>query len=222
MKPHTYAFFDLDGTLITPTSLIAFWLHHLRTQFPSTAEKLVTEINAALAERSSRGMPRDELNPWFYRSFFRDLSVEAVRKTALDWYSSQRHLAGFFNLDVVARARAHARSKHAIVLVSGSCREIVALVAAELKAETFLCAPLEERAGRYTGELTAAPMIGAGKRAAVLELLAQRGISPARCYAYGDDPSDLPMLETVGLPRVVGRTSRSLVATARRRGWPVL
>jgi phosphoserine phosphatase len=61
------------------------------------------------------------------------------------------------------------------------------------------------RDGRYTGEVVR-PMIGEGKREAVLALLRDHpgGVDPRECYAYGDHPSDLPMLECVGNPRVVG------------------
>jgi phosphoserine phosphatase len=38
---------------------------------------------------------------------------------------------------------------------------------------------------------------------------------------YGDSPGDLPVLETVGHPRVVNPI-RGMVRIARRRGWPIL
>lgn len=59
--------------------------------------------------------------------------------------------------------------------------------------------------GVLTGELVGPPMIGEGKRRAVRALLARRpAIDPGDCHAYGDHVSDLPMLQEVGHPTVVG------------------
>ena len=39
-------------------------------------------------------------------------------------------------------------------------------------------------------------------------------------FAYGDSIADLPMLETVGHPRVVN-PDKKLSAVAKKRGWPI-
>ncbi|MCZ9342803.1 HAD-IB family hydrolase, partial [Streptomyces sp. TRM76130] len=43
----------------------------------------------------------------------------------------------------------------------------------------------------------------------------------ARCYAYSDSATDLPMLEAVGHPHAVN-PDRALRREALARGWPIL
>ena len=62
---------------------------------------------------------------------------------------------------------------------------------------------------------------GEAKAGQVRTLAAERGYSLPHCYAYSDSVTDLPMLETVGNPRVVN-PDRALRRVAQQRGWPVL
>ena len=82
--------------------------------------------------------------------------------------------------------------------------------------DAILCTRPLTADGRYTGEVET-PVIGEGKRAAVRRALDERpDIDPADCYGYGDHVSDLPMLELVGHPVVVGGDSELREALARR------
>lgn len=92
---------------------------------------------------------------------------------------------------------------------------------AELGVRHILATRLEVREGRYTGEILPPQTIGAGKAQAVDTFLRARDCSPEWCYAYGDDVSDLPMLEAVGQPTVVSG-GRKLKANARTMGWRVI
>jgi phosphoserine phosphatase len=80
-----------------------------------------------------------------------------------------------------------------------------------------LCTELEVVDGRYTGMVTR-PMIGDAKSAAARSLLAERSVPAARCHAYGDHPSDLPLLSMVGDPVVVG-DDPVLLEHAGRHRW---
>jgi hypothetical protein len=95
-------------------------------------------------------------------------------------------------------------------------------IGAVLGVDHHLSAPLEEEAGRYTGRLTAAPTIGAGKVQAVERFLGAHVDCLARCYAYADDESDIPLLSCVGSPHVVATSSAALLARATREGWTCL
>jgi len=52
-------------------------------------------------------------------------------------------------------------------------------------------------------------------------LAAEEGFDLGTSFMYGDSPGDLPVLETVGHPRVVNPI-RGMVRIARRRDWPIL
>jgi phosphoserine phosphatase len=41
------------------------------------------------------------------------------------------------------------------------------------------------------------------------------------CYAYGDSPGDIAVLQCVGYPQVVNPI-RGMARIARSRGWPIV
>jgi phosphoserine phosphatase len=74
--------------------------------------------------------------------------------------------------------------------------------------------------GRLTGEVVR-PVIGAAKADAVRDEAALGHFHLPDCHAYGDDTSDLPMLQTVGNPVVVGHDP-VLATHAAAHGWRVI
>lgn len=74
--------------------------------------------------------------------------------------------------------------------------------------------------GRFTGEVEYYAY-GPTKAQAVKDLAASEGYDLARCYAYSDSATDVPMLEAVGHPFAVN-PDRALRREAANRGWPVL
>ncbi|MFE2376356.1 HAD family hydrolase, partial [Streptomyces sp. NPDC059398] len=74
--------------------------------------------------------------------------------------------------------------------------------------------------GCFTGEVEYYAY-GPTKAEAVRELAASEGYDLARCYAYSDSVTDIPMLESVGHPHAVN-PDRSLRREAGTREWPIL
>ncbi|MBX3286647.1 MAG: haloacid dehalogenase-like hydrolase, partial [Actinobacteria bacterium] len=79
-------------------------------------------------------------------------------------------------------------------------------------------ARVDER-GRYTGELEFSSH-GANKVVAMEHLARRHDLDLARCWAYSDSVTDLPMLEAVGHPVAVN-PDRTLRRLAEERGWEV-
>jgi HAD superfamily hydrolase (TIGR01490 family) len=120
---------------------------------------------------------------------------------------------------VHAELAAHRAAGRTVVLVSGSFPACLEPVAAHLGADRVLCSRPEIAHGRYTGWI-GTPMIGEAKAAAVAAVLDE--LAPGTpSWAYGDHDSDLPMLEQVTTPVVVGADA-ALTRVARERGWAVL
>ena len=216
------AFFDLDGTLISQASMTSFLEFYFAHTRPAEAERLWREFWEAGSALRQAGATREQQNAWFYERQFADADIAELSRLAVLWLARQTERPDFFRHGVLARLLQHRAQGCEIVLVTGSFREIVALFAKAIGASTFLCAPLEEINGRYTGKLTAAPMIGAGKASAIQRYLAQHGIAADDCFAYGDDDSDIDMLNAVGKPHVVSNCTEGLLAHARLEGWPVV
>jgi len=88
--------------------------------------------------------------------------------------------------------------------------------------EIHVCATrLEEKGGRWTGQVLGQPMFGEAKAIAVWWFAEKWKLNLAQCAAYGDSVHDQWMLASVGKPVAVNPDSR-LRMTARRRGWEIV
>jgi HAD superfamily hydrolase (TIGR01490 family) len=88
--------------------------------------------------------------------------------------------------------------------VSGSSIDILRPLARDFGVHSLLATRQLATEGVYTGEIERPIMIGLGKRQAIETLAAASKLQLSRSYAYGDHITDLPMLEAVGNPIIVG------------------
>ncbi len=109
---------------------------------------------------------------------------------------------------------------HDVVVVSASGEEVVAPIAAMLGADATAATRMVIEDGRYTGEVEFY-CFGEGKVTAIHDLAERHGYDLARCFAYSDSVTDLPMLTAVGHPTAVN-PDRGLRKEAVAQGWPVL
>jgi HAD superfamily hydrolase (TIGR01490 family) len=211
------AFFDVDDTLITVASLFDLLAFEVTSGSRPRADH--DRVMGELRAMKAAGAGRAEVNRTFYRAYA-GWRVAEVAAGGRAWFRARSGDAGFFRPEAVARLRAHADAGHLVVLVSGSHPACLRPLAAHLGAHRSLCSRPATRAGRYTGALRV-PMIGAHKGATVRSVAARWGVDLAASWAYGDHESDLPLLDAVGHPVVVG-PGPGLAEHARRRGWPTL
>lgn len=195
-----YAFFDLDGTLISEASMVSFHRHRLLALGPTEGPAAWNGFQAEAARMRATQRSRATLNEWYYNTCFEDTDISALASLAVGWL-------------------AHRAQGMPVVLLTGSFREVVAPLAALFGASDFICAPLEEARGRYTGRLLGEPMIGEGKKAAIERFLQARGTDPALCHGYGDDDSDIPFLSALGHPKVLANGHADLLRHASAHGW---
>lgn len=208
------AFFDVDDTLITVKSMFAFLEYDIAASGrpPSDYRRAMEKLRSFRAAGASRLVT----NRVFYANFIGRYEAEVAARGA-DWFHSAYERGGLFDHEVLSALRQHAGAGELIALVSGSFPACLESIAAFVGADLLVCSRPEVRDGRYTGEL-AVPMIGEGKAEAVRAEAAARGIDLEGCYAYGDHMSDLPLLELVGYPVVVGDDA-VLSNHAARYGW---
>ena len=117
---------------------------------------------------------------------------------------------------VIAELMAHRAAGRRVLLVSGAYQPVLEVFARRIDAEA-IGTPLEVRDGRATGRL-AGPINNDGVKVASLRPLIGDGSLFA---AYGDTPSDVPMLELSAAATVVGSNAR-LCAVAAARGWRIV
>ncbi|MFC5911233.1 HAD family hydrolase [Streptacidiphilus monticola] len=208
------AFFDVDGTLTTRTTLFRFLRHDLAARgFPA---RTFEEHRAQFRELTSVGVPRTVTSRRYFRLFAGRGAAELYR-SGRQWFRAEWADGGLFRPEAVAALRRHARAGDRVVLVSGSFAVCLDPLAELLGADTVLCTGLEIRGGRFTGEV-ARPMLDRHKARAVREFARDHRIDLAASHAYGDHSSDLPLLRQVGHPVAVG-TDPALAAAATAGCW---
>ncbi|MGE5545539.1 MAG: HAD family hydrolase [Solirubrobacterales bacterium] len=213
-----YAFFDVDGTLISLKSMLSFQDFWYATAENSARERALFE--AEMGRLTRQGASREEMNRRYY-AHFAGRSVAAVDHAAERWFAHiDRSLPHLFHLPVVERLERHRRDGLQPVFVSGSFPALLRPIGRRLGVKHILATDMEIEDEHYTGRIRN-QTIGAGKVEAITAFLAADGCSAAACAGYGDDISDLPMLSAVGAPAAVKGDPR-LEMAARRHGWEVL
>jgi HAD superfamily hydrolase (TIGR01490 family) len=114
----------------------------------------------------------------------------------------------------------HKAAGRDVVIVSTSGEEVVTPIGAMLGADHVVATQMVVDDGKYTGEISRYAY-GPEKATAVAALAAERGYDLERSYAYSDSATDVPMLESVGLPYAVN-PDRALRKIATEREWPIL
>ncbi|GGP85436.1 morphological differentiation-associated protein [Streptomyces virginiae] len=116
---------------------------------------------------------------------------------------------------------AHHTAGRDVVIVSTSGAEVVEPIGEMLGADRVVATRMVVgEDGCFTGEIDYYAY-GPTKAEAVRELAESEGYDLARCYAYSDSATDIPMLEAVGHPHAVN-PDRALRREATAREWPVL
>ncbi|MFD8597209.1 HAD family hydrolase [Kitasatospora sp. NPDC059646] len=197
-------FSDVDETLIDRKSMFDFLDFYLGRRYGPAGLRRARAVRADLAEAVASGVPRERANRRYYRAWVGEPAA-AVGEAGREWFAERAREDGFWIAPVRDALAAHRAAGDRIVLVSGSFAAVVKPLARHVGATAALCSRPEVRGGVLTGALAGAPVIGEEKRRLVRGMLgALPHVDPARCYAYGDHVSDLPMLSEVGHPVLVG------------------
>jgi HAD superfamily hydrolase (TIGR01490 family) len=210
------AFFDLDKTVIAKASLVAFgrrfydagmisraviaralWSNFLFQHLGADEQRMRKFRSSAL--RITRGWDQALVS-----AIVRDALVEVIEPIV---YAEA--------LDLIQE---HQREGRRVFLVSASPEEIVAPLAQFLGVDEAISSRAElDEEGRYTGNVEFWSY-GPYKVEAIQSAAERYGIDLDRSYAYSDSVTDVPMLETVGIPVAVN-PDRELARVARDRGW---
>jgi HAD superfamily hydrolase (TIGR01490 family) len=207
------AFFDLDGTLLPKPSLEWRFLGHLLARNKITSAAVLRWLGnwAKTVLRNLHAAVDGN------KSYLAGLRESLAR----DWANSLKPGSPQMFSEGLARIAWHITQQHQVFFVSGTLGFLARAIARSLPGHIEVIATeLEVRGGYWTGRLAGEHMSGNAKSRAVRTLAQQRGLRLELSYAYGDQITDLPMLEAVGHPFAVNPAER-LRRIARKRGWPV-
>jgi len=207
------AFFDIDHTVLEINSG-SKWISYLWKSGQMSTVMLMRSLT------------------WLVEYRFGLLDFEAMAKRVLATYKGRpiqpiiEEVEAWFERDVAwaicvqARERVaeHRAAGHHVVLLTSATQFLSYAVARTLDVEHVLCTEVEVEAGIVTGRHIAPACYGSGKVVRAERWAAHNGVDLDASYFYTDSYSDLPMLERVGLPRVVNPDPR-LRRKASERGW---
>lgn len=207
------AFFDMDRTLLTVNTATR-WLSFMRRRREISLWKTLQGAT------------------WIARYKLSILDIEAVTAlaTADMRGSAEAELIDkcrvFFEEEVAPtvapKARAalefHRRQGHVVAILSSSTPYVTEPLARELGIEHVLCTRFHIEDGRFVGTHIKPACYGSGKVHWAEQFALEHGVNLAESWFYTDSYTDLPMLERVGVPRVINPDAR-LRRHARKRGW---
>ena len=213
--PKVGAFFDVDGTLLSGFSGMAFWRDRLLSGQMSAADLSENALAWVGFQRGQIGFS-GILAAW--SGMLRGTPEQELVDTGERLFDSE--LAALVFPESRALVAAHLRRGHTVAIVSAATRYQIEPLARDLGIERVLCTRLEVEDGHFTGRFVRPACWGEGKADAVRALAAEEGLDLAQSYFYSDAAEDLPLFEIVGRPRPTNPDKR-LVRIAERRAWPV-
>lgn len=212
------AFFDLDKTIISRSSALAFGTSFYRYGLITRGDAVRAAAAQLLFRVSGANQQRMDRIRAQVSELCRGWPTDRVREIVA------RHLDEVIQPLVYAEARsliaAHLAAGQDVIIVSTSGQEVVGPIGDLLGASAVIASRMKIAGGRYTGEMEFWAY-GDTKASQVRKLATERGYRLPDCYAYSDSATDLPMLEAVGHPRAVN-PDRALRRIAQERRWPVL
>ena len=212
------AFFDLDKTIISRSSALAFaplfYRHGLISRL-QVARSAVAQASFRLSGAGPQQLERirDQVSAlcsgWPAEKVAHLVAAHLEQVIGPLVYSEARRLLA-----------SHRQAGHDVIIVSTSGHEIVGPIGTMLGVTDVIATRMSVTDGHYTGSVEFYAY-GQAKADHVRTLAASRGYLLPDCYAYSDSATDLPLLELVGHPRVVN-PDRALRRVARVRNWPQL
>jgi HAD superfamily hydrolase (TIGR01490 family) len=222
MKQTRYAFFDVDETLISIKSMFSFhefW--YCQWLSSDDRDRLIEyqDVTAILKALVQSKASRELINRRYYE-FFAGRSVEEVSECAQAWFDHVQKEPNLFLHEPLKELLRLRKIGYEPVLVSGSFHEILSHIAKKLSINFVLSTQLAIDGNKYTGKVIH-QIIGRGKATAIENFLAEKAVSADQCQAFGDDISDLPMLEIMGKSTIIEGDPK-LELIAKERAWRIL
>ena len=216
----SYAFFDVDGTLLRGKSMFEFhdfWYQRWIGVSDLHRREEYEDASAVLRMQCESTNSRSVINLRYYE-LFAGRQVDEVQRCAQAWASGKIADPKSLITHVVAEMQSLRDRGIEPVFVSGSFVEALQPIAQHLGVRHILATRLLHDGIRYSGRIKHPQTIGPGKANAIRKFATEQAIDLKNSWAYGDDISDLEMLEAVGNPvAVVG--DPLLERAANERAW---
>jgi HAD superfamily hydrolase (TIGR01490 family) len=213
--PRACAFFDMDRTLLR-CSTGERWLSFLRRRGEVSLWRTVQAL-AWLGQYKLSILDMEGMTERLVAEM-RGESEREMREKCRQFFADE--VEG----EVAPRGREavdfHRSEGHELAILSSSTPYVTEPLAALLDIRHVLCTRLDVEDGRFAGTHVKPACYGAGKVYWAERFAGSNDVDLAASWFYTDSYTDLPMLDRVGVPRVVNPDTR-LRRHAQKVGWPV-
>ncbi|WP_328943965.1 HAD-IB family hydrolase [Streptomyces sp. NBC_00250] len=217
--PRTAAFFDLDKTVIAKSSTLTFSKSFYRGGLISRRAALRTAYIQFVFLAGGADHDQMERMREYLSALCKGWNVAQVKELVAETLHDL--IDPIIYDEAASLIEKHHAAGRDVVIVSTSGAEVVEPIGEMLGADRVVATRMVVgEDGCFTGEVEYYAY-GPTKAEAVRELAKSEGYDLARCYAYSDSATDIPMLEAVGHPYAVN-PDRALRREAVAREWPVL
>jgi HAD superfamily hydrolase (TIGR01490 family) len=209
------AFFDMDRTLIRVNSG-TLWIRWLRKRGELSLYETVRGL-AWIAQYKLSLLDMEAVAEKATASMRGQLEGDLVKK-AREFFDGL--IAAEVSPKALAAIERHRQQGHVVAILSSSTPYVVEPLAAQLGIDHAICSRMNVTDGRFVGTHKKPMCYGAGKVHWAEEFARAHDVDLAKSFFYSDSYTDLPMLERVGIARVVNPDTR-LKRHAKRVGWHV-
>jgi len=213
------AFFDVDNTLLKGSTLFFLGTGMYQRGF-FTKKDISAFVLANIRYRLTGKENKDEIIRFQNAAceFIKGHDVIEIEKIGQEIY--EEYVSPAIWQGTVEIAQEHLSKGEEVWLVTATPADMANLIAKRLGLTGALGTKAESKNGVYTGKIIGNLLHGREKASAVKELSIVNKFDLMNCYAYSDSHHDIPLLESVGNPRVINPDAL-LEIRAYRDNWPV-
>lgn len=211
------AFFDLDKTIISKSSTLAFGKPLYQAGLVNR-RVLVQAIVAQIVYKTF-GADHDQLEQVKEQLSSITKGWDITEVEALVDETVQEVVAPHVYEEALDLIEWHLAEGHKVVIVSSSPYEVVKPLAEHLGIDSVIATRSVIKDGLYTGEVEFYAY-AEGKVDAINEMAEREGLTLSDSFGYSDSFTDVPMLETVGHPVAVN-PDKELREYAEERDWDI-
>ncbi|AIY06151.1 phosphoserine phosphatase [Planococcus sp. PAMC 21323] len=216
------AIFDFDGTLYSKETF-QLMMNHLKNhpEHSSRYRQFYRAIMPPYIGHRLKIYPEWKMRERSVQAYLS--SLETFTKTELEQFFSEiaDQMHGDMNPTVVERLKEHVANNDYVMLVSGAFTPLLHAVTKQLPIKTIIGTEVLYINNILDHKTPLSHVQGQLKTKKIKEALQGWDIDWANSYAYGDSPSDLPVLELVGHPVAV-QPKPKLRTVAERRNWEII
>ncbi|MEV5600274.1 HAD family hydrolase [Streptomyces sp. NPDC052299] len=217
--PRTAAFFDLDKTVIAKSSTLTFSKSFYHGGLINRRAVLRTAYTQFVFLVGGADHDQMERMRQYLSALCKGWNVQQVKELVAE--TLHELIDPIIYDEAATLIEEHHTAGRDVVIVSTSGAEVVEPIGEMLGADRVVATRMVVGDdGCYTGEVEYYAY-GPTKAEAIKALAESEGYDLARCYAYSDSATDVPMLESVGHPHAVN-PDRALRREAALREWPIL